>query len=192
VSTLDKAKFEVPVHRWLDISEHGYGVAILNNGKYGACVRDNVASLSLLKAPRYPDTTSDLGRHEFTYSLYPHAGNWQNSGVFEQGMLLNAPLWAMPIASETVRQEYFLVSRKGVCIESFKKAEDGDGWIIRLVDYFGQRGQTNVTLPLQAKEIIPCSVIEEQQAAAIQKMAGNFSFEVRPFGIHSFRIRFNR
>ena len=37
----DFAKFEVPGHKWMDLSEGGYGVALLNDCKYGYDVRDN-------------------------------------------------------------------------------------------------------------------------------------------------------
>ncbi|XP_016066046.1 PREDICTED: alpha-mannosidase 2C1 isoform X3 [Miniopterus natalensis] len=70
----DWARFEVWAHRWMDLSEHGFGLALLNDCKYGASVRGSVLSLSLLRAPKAPDTTADLGRHEFTYALMPHKG----------------------------------------------------------------------------------------------------------------------
>ncbi len=33
----DAARFEVSAHRFADLSEPGYGVALLNDGKYGHC-----------------------------------------------------------------------------------------------------------------------------------------------------------
>ncbi|KAK2508946.1 LOW QUALITY PROTEIN: hypothetical protein MC885_008404 [Smutsia gigantea] len=70
----DWARFEVWAHRWVDLSEHGFGLALLNDCKYGASVRGSVLSLSLLRAPKAPDATADMGRHEFTYALMPHEG----------------------------------------------------------------------------------------------------------------------
>ncbi|XP_036125436.1 alpha-mannosidase 2C1 isoform X2 [Molossus molossus] len=70
----DWARFEVWAHRWMDLSEHGFGLALLNDCKYGASVRGSVLSLSLLRAPKAPDATADMGRHEFTYALMPHKG----------------------------------------------------------------------------------------------------------------------
>ncbi|NXP11203.1 MA2C1 mannosidase, partial [Thinocorus orbignyianus] len=43
----DWARFEVWAHKWLDLSEHGFGVALLNDCKYGASAHGNVLSLSL-------------------------------------------------------------------------------------------------------------------------------------------------
>ena len=72
----DAARFEVSAHRFADLSEPGYGVALLNDGKYGHSVHGNVLTLSLLRSPLYPDPTADEGEHHFTYSLLPHAGDW--------------------------------------------------------------------------------------------------------------------
>ncbi|MGH9005047.1 MAG: glycoside hydrolase family 38 C-terminal domain-containing protein, partial [Acidimicrobiia bacterium] len=82
----DRARFEVCAQRWADLSEPGargvpedtgargvpedtgYGVALLNDAKYGYDVRGNVLRLSLLRAPTAPDPLCDRGRHTFTYA----------------------------------------------------------------------------------------------------------------------------
>ena len=48
----DVARFEVCAHKWADLSEPGYGVALLNDCKYGYDIAGNVIRLSLLRAPR--------------------------------------------------------------------------------------------------------------------------------------------
>ena len=49
----DWAKHEVVGHRWADLSEHGFGVALLNDSKYGHSVTDqNTLNLSLLRSPK--------------------------------------------------------------------------------------------------------------------------------------------
>jgi len=88
----DKAKFEICCHKWMDLSDGGYGVAILNNGKYGHKCLENVLDINLLRSPGYPDPTADRGRHEFTYSLYPHRGNCGEGGVIRAAYELNVPL----------------------------------------------------------------------------------------------------
>ena len=51
--------------------------------------------LSLLRAPEWPDPNADQGHHEFTYSLYPHAGTWREAMTVRQGYDLNYPLLAV-------------------------------------------------------------------------------------------------
>ena len=58
----DMAKFEVCCHKWADLSEHGYGVSILNDSKYGFATAGNVMRLSLLRAPKAPDAHADMGK----------------------------------------------------------------------------------------------------------------------------------
>jgi alpha-mannosidase len=91
---LEKAKWEVPVHRWLDSTsvELNYGLALLNDCKYGYSYQPNRLEITLLRAPTWPDPEADRGTHQFTYSLYPHRGDWQTAQVVRQGYELNQPL----------------------------------------------------------------------------------------------------
>ncbi|MDB2506832.1 glycosyl hydrolase-related protein [Opitutales bacterium] len=187
-NSYELAKFEVPFHRWMDLSEHGYGVAVLNNGKYGGCVRDGVASLSLLKAPRYPDPQSDIGIHKFTYSLLPHLDDWQSAGVFQEAVLLNTPLRLSEGKAKESCLNYVDISAEGVSIESFKQAEDGRGWILRLVDYFGQQRRVSVQLPFAVQSVQTCTVMEQADDGTLSATPQGFEFTCRPFGIHSFRF----
>lgn len=70
----DEAKYEVLAHKWVDLSEQGYGAALLNDCKYGHNVYHNVIGLTLLCAPKDPNPLRDRGTHSFTYALYPHRG----------------------------------------------------------------------------------------------------------------------
>lgn len=70
----EDAKFEVIGHRWADISEYGYGYALLNDCKYGYKFNHNEISLTLMRSPVYPDYFADEGNHRFTYSVFPHYG----------------------------------------------------------------------------------------------------------------------
>lgn len=189
VSLYDLAKFEVPFHRWLDVAEHGYGVALLNNGRYGGCVRDNTASLSLLRAPNFPDPTSDRGVHEFTYSLLPHPDDWRPAKVLAEAVRLNVPLEWTHGAAASPRMSYIAVSPPGVSVECVKPAEDGDGWILRLADFHGQGGTVRVQLPFVPAAVEPCTVVEEPKAVAVACQGETFTFTGRPFGIFTFRIR---
>ena len=50
----EEARFEVPGHAWMDLSEPGFGLAILDDGKFGRSVEGNVLGLSLLRRSRVP------------------------------------------------------------------------------------------------------------------------------------------
>ena len=90
----DMGRFEVCGQKWADLSEPGYGVALLNDCKYGYDVEGNVMRLSLLRSPVSPDPVADKGRHEFTYALLPHSGDLREGRVIEEAYSLNVPLLA--------------------------------------------------------------------------------------------------
>ena len=104
----DAARFEVSAHRFCDLSEPGYGVALLNDGKYGHSAKGNVLGISLLRSPLYPDPLADEGEHRFTYALLPHPGDWTEAGVTREAFALNSPL--VPVRGREMPEEPFVVA----------------------------------------------------------------------------------
>lgn len=90
----DAAKFEVVAQKFADMSEFGYGVALLNDSKYGYSAHRNVLRLSLLRAPKAPDSNCDVGQHSFKYAVYPHQHHFLQSDVVREGYNFNSPLIA--------------------------------------------------------------------------------------------------
>lgn len=89
---IDYAQFEIPAHKWVDVYDGKYGVAILNDCKYGHRVKDGLISLNCLRSPVYPDKTADRGEHFFTYAIYPHSKKPMESELVKIGYELNNPL----------------------------------------------------------------------------------------------------
>uniref|UniRef100_A0A8B9J1X0 Mannosidase alpha class 2C member 1 n=1 Tax=Amazona collaria TaxID=241587 RepID=A0A8B9J1X0_9PSIT len=134
----DWARFEVWAHKWLDLSEHGFGVALLNDCKYGASAHGNILSLSLLRAPKSPDATADMGHHQFTYAVMPHLGSFQDAGVIQHAYSLNFPLHTVPARSAPCPPwSAFSVSSPAVVLETVKQAgpqgRHGEGRGVKLL-----------------------------------------------------------
>lgn len=151
----DAAHFESPAHRWVDLSEGGFGLSLLNDSKYGHSVHDGVLGLSLLRGPLYPDPTADEGEHRFVYSLFPHAGDWRGAGMagtVGQGDDLNAPLCLVTAqggagADWPEHQSFVqLEAGPGLRLGSLKLAEDTDHLLLRLYEAHGSRGEVQVKL----------------------------------------------
>ena len=145
----DWAKFESVAQRWVDLSEGGYGVSLLNDCKYGHDIRDHTIRLSLIKSAASPDPTADQGEHEFTYSLLPHEGGWLEAGTHQSACELNAPLIAVPADARTAdrfpnRFGLIRCDKSHVMIDTVKKAEEGDDVIIRLYEFGGVRGRVRL------------------------------------------------
>ena len=96
----DQARLEVCGHKFVDLSETSFGVAVLNDCKYGYTVRDQTIGLTLLKAPEWPWDGTDKMQHKFVYSLMCHNCPLATSNVFEEALKLNTPLWAVVVPKE--------------------------------------------------------------------------------------------
>uniref|UniRef100_A0A8C0IZ64 Alpha-mannosidase 2C1 n=1 Tax=Chelonoidis abingdonii TaxID=106734 RepID=A0A8C0IZ64_CHEAB len=158
----DWARFEVWTHKWMDLSEHGFGVALLNDCKYGASVHKNVMSLSLLRAPKSPDATADIGPHEFTYAMMPHKGSFHEAGVIHYAYNLNFPLHTVPaVSAQCPAWSAFSVHSPAVVLETVKQAEDRlDGLVVRLYESHGSTVVTWLQTSLPVKEAINCDLLE--------------------------------
>ena len=66
------AQFESCAHRYADLSDPDFGVALLNDCKYGYRAKGSELSISLLRASTEPDPIADRGAHRFTYAILPH------------------------------------------------------------------------------------------------------------------------
>ena len=143
----DAAKYEVAGHRFADLSETGFGVALLNDGKYGHDVLGNVMGLSLLRSPVFPDLLADEGKQSFTYALLPHSGDWFDGGVLAEAEDLNQPL-VVRVAQVAADERWQAVrlSDRPLALSALKPAEAGDGLILRLYEPSGGRSAPKLTL----------------------------------------------
>jgi alpha-mannosidase len=166
-TTWDQARFEVHGHKFADLSEYGYGVSLLNDCKYGYSTKNNVMTLSLLRAPKMPDERCDMGEHEFSYALLPHLGTFQECAVVQEAHNFNAPLIIssrLPFKEDVQELSLFKSSHSGIVVDTVKKAEDDDSVIVRLYEAFGGY-QANVTLETQLplKSVKRCNLLEEEE-----------------------------
>ncbi len=189
----EQEKFEVCAHRWVDLSEPGYGVSLLNDSKYGHDVHGNVLRLTLLRGPEWPDPDADRGRHEFTYSLYPHLGNWDQGETVRRGWELNQPIVCVSapgkpaLAADWPAARSFLGVEGPAVIQALKPAEDGQGWVLRLYEPHGSRGLVTVHAPQPLARVQACNHIEEYQAD-LTPADDTFTFPIGPFEVKSFRL----
>jgi alpha-mannosidase len=172
----DQAMFEAVAHRFIDLSETGFGVALLNNAKYGHNVRANVLGLSLLRSPVYPDPLADEGMQSFTYALMPHDGDWHEGGVREEAEDLNQPLLLREVSGLAQGAVTPLeVSGIPAAFSGLKPAEEGEGLVFRVYEPAGRRGDFAVTAP--GWTAAPVTILEEPQQR--DAPAALMPFEVR-------------
>jgi len=187
----DAARFEVCAHKWADLSEPGYGVALLNDCKYGYDIRGNVMRLSLLRAPTWPDPVADRGRHHFTYRLLPHAGDLRPAGVIDAGYDLNVPLRTVaasprpgdgpPIAS------LLSVDADHVVIEVVKPGDDTDALVVRVYEAWGRRGPVTVRAPWDLRRATLTDLLE-RDLAPVSTDGPTVTLEMAPFQIATLKL----
>jgi len=189
----DATRFEVSAHRFCDLSEPGYGVALLNDGKYGHSAKGNVLGISLLRSPLYPDPFADEGEHSFTYSLFPHPGDWTSSGVAQEAFALNAPLFPLVAEGEALAQGFSLVEAEGLelALGSLKQAEDGGGVILRLYEPHGARGECTLRFTRSVERAERVNLLEEAEAP-LEIHQDAVHLEVRPFEVVTLRVEWER
>jgi alpha-mannosidase len=186
----DWARFETCAHKWADLSEGDYGVALLNDCKYGYDIHGNVMRLSLLKSATAPDPQADQGEHWMTYSLLAHEGGW-HAEVVPAAYDLNDPLILRRVSGDagTVGGDASLVSvsSPSIVIETVKQAEDGNGIIVRLYEDQRSRGTATLQAGFALEKAIVCNLLEEDGEAVL--VEGNaVRFDYTPYQILSLRL----
>jgi alpha-mannosidase len=188
----DQARFEVPAHKWVDLSEGDFGVALLNDSKYGYDVLGSTLRLSLLRAPKHPDPTADLGSHHFTYSLLPHAGTLSASPVPFAGYDLNVPLLAQSTTVHPgtwpLQQGFLRLDPATLILSAMKRADDGQGIIVRLYEAFQRRGTARLDISALGTHACRTDLLE-RNGEALPVDDGIVEFPYRPFEIITLRIR---
>lgn len=199
----DYARFESVGHQWADLSERDYGVSLLNDCKYGYDVKDNVLRLSLIKSATVPDPEADLGRHEFTYALYPHRGDWYEGGTVREAWELNAPMRAAIGCSAQAPFSLLSLSAENITVDAVKRAEDGGGAIVRMHEYAGMRSEVSVAFGLphawwQETDLMEQPIEENGERAAgeergIQlRKTGPVRLRFRPYEIRTVFVHFHQ
>ncbi|MDQ4027712.1 MAG: alpha-mannosidase, partial [Actinomycetota bacterium] len=175
----DAARFEVAGHRFGFLFEPGYGVALLNDGRYGYHAHGNELGLSLLRSPVYPDPLADEGEQIFTYSLYPFAGDWVHAGLLAEADDLNRPLLVRRVrAAAEASARPLIVEGLPVALGSLKVLEEGTGALLRIYEPRGARGRIDMTLATDWDVGGQLNLLEEPVASESPLIG---PFEVRSF-----------
>ncbi len=190
----DAARFEVCAHRWADLSEGGYGVSLLNDGKYGHECLGNVLSLTLLKSGIEPDPMADEGTQSFSYALLPHGPDWSIENTVQAAVAFNMPARARAVpgsGSKLSAQASFVSSdRAHAVVDTVKPAEDGNGTIVRVYDCANRRGTVTLTFAQPIEKASAVTILEEPDGAAgpLHVDGRSLVFEILPFQVRSFRV----
>jgi alpha-mannosidase len=197
----DWARFETAAQKWVDLSEGDYGVSLLNDCKYGHDIRDNVIRLTLLRGTNVPDPEADWGEHRFRYSLLPHAGKWGMDTVRE-AYAINDPIIVSLSGNHGPQDNpglkdfqqkskqlpaFMTTDKNNIVIETIKRAEDGNGVIVRLYEFQRQRGPFSLKTFFPIAKAWRTNILEENQEEITPKGV-QINYSIKPYQILTFRL----
>lgn len=191
----DVARFEVNGQKWIDLSEGDYGVSLLTDSKYGYSVGYKKMGVSLIKSAIDPHPTADIGEHEFTYSIYPHQGTWDQAQTMEEALDLNV----LPIVqvgqpgeqfSQYPTESWMSVEDKNVLLDTIKQAEDNEDLIVRLYEYHNKRTMAKVNFKEIPKQVVLCDLLENELETLEVDKNGLVKVPFMPFEIQTLKLKF--
>jgi alpha-mannosidase len=187
----DAAKFEVPAQRWASLEEPGFGVALLNDCKYGYDVRQNVMRLSLLRGPGWPDPEADAGQHRFSYAIFPYGRHLGSEQVVHEAESFNLALRVVPCATGeggTLHQDGSVVQLEGAVLSAVKRADDGSGdLVLRLYEHLGAHGRATLS-GLDSDHASRVDLLERHDLGELRIEDGTIRLELRPFELVTVRL----
>jgi alpha-mannosidase len=203
----DMAKFEVCCHKYADLSEHDYGVSILNDSKYGFATAGNVMRLSLLRSPKAPDDQADMGVHHIRWAIMPHAGSLGHETVraayeFNSPLKVVLPTGDVDLAA-TSSHPLKLSGDKNLVLDTVKRGEDdedvsrgelpvrkGQSVILRIFESLGGRGRGTVETTWNVKKAFKCNALEDDlEEIKLLEGGKGFAVELRAFEIGTYRLQ---
>lgn len=183
----DKAKFEFPVQRFINLSQGDFGISILNNGRYGHSVKENVIGVTLLRSPAIPDFYADLGKHEFTYSILLHGKDWKYITI-KEAEELNRPLFVKEIEKgEIIEESIINWNSENIVIGAIKKSEDEKGIILRFAEYFGWEKEIEFSFNFPVKEVYETNLLEEN-ILKLELIENRVQVKVKPYELKTLKI----
>ncbi len=184
----DVAMMEICAQKFVDLSDRGYGVALLNDCKYGHALIDNTIDLNLLRSSTYPGEAADQAMHAFTYALMPHKGDHVTGNVIRASYELNVPVRTVPgVGKADGSMSWFAVDADNVIIDTVKPAENGNGWVVRLYESTGASTDARVTLPTSVSSVKLAGLIEEP-IRPLHVTVGSVEVRFGPFEIQTLLV----
>jgi alpha-mannosidase len=190
---VDSARFETPMLRFVDgdARDGTYGAAIVTAGKYGYSASGDTVFITLLRSPKSPDENADMGTQHFTYAIVPHAGDWRSPSVREAARTFNEPLRAAMVPAHAgvgrVTKPVITIESGSVELGALKRAEDGNGWILRLVETSGRPTTARLRFS-HAVTATETDMLERPSTTVFHSTGATLSIPMKPWKIETVLI----
>lgn len=204
----DMAKFEVCCHKFADLSEHNYGVSILNDSKYGFATAGKTMRLSLLRAPKAPDEHADMGQHSIRWAIFPHKGALSSLTV-KAAYAFNNPLKLLSAPKTTIQalsgSPIKLINRddsSSLILDTIKRGHDdddvslreglrvnkGQSIILRVYESLGGHSRGTIKTSYNLKRVNKATILEDE-LEEVEFADGGFDIQLRPFEVATYKLQ---
>ena len=194
-TTWDRARFEASMHRWVDLSESDFGVALLNDCKYAYDCLEQSVRLTLVRGSTFPSPDADLGEHRLRYALFVHDGVADLAEVHRAAERFNNPVavtgnrkktTGMP--AEFSRFSFASADANNVTLETVKKAEKSDAVVLRIFEHANIRAEATITFGIPVKSVRVVNLMEEGDSKPLKLKDNAVTLSLRPFEISTLLI----
>jgi alpha-mannosidase len=157
---------EEVMHRWVDVDAKGGGLACISDVTYAYDLTGGRLRLTVLRSPRWADhgaawehdrgiesSYTDQGTHRVSLLLLPHGGDWASAQIPRRA---EEHCTDFRFVTETWHKagpghlgpnyRGIVVEPDNVMVPVLKRAEDGTGWVARVVEVAGQRTEAEFTV----------------------------------------------
>ena len=194
-TTWDRARFEASMHRWVDLSEADFGVALLNDCKYAYDCLEQSVRLTLVRGSTFPSPDADLGEHRLRYALFVHDGVADLADVHRAAERFNNPVAvigslkpAATMAAELGQFSFAQVDVDNIALETVKKAEKSDAVVLRLFEHANIRAEATITFGIPVKSVRVVNLMEEGAGKPLEIKDNGVTLSLRPFEIATLLI----
>ncbi len=179
-----RAQFEVCGHKWVDLSQSDYGVALLNDCKYGFRTIGKTIDMNLLRSQNAPGVNADRGEHDIIYGIYPHCGNESVGEVSKKAYEINSPVRIIDGEIGDSIGQMFKVDGN-IVVESIKRAENSEKYVIRAFEPYGNTVAASFDFGKETV-ITECNFLENPVSVPFASDIHSVMF--KPFEIKTFIV----
>lgn len=166
----------------------GSAVCMMSDCKYGFRGDEEGLSLNLIRGSYEPDPYPEVGEHMVHIAIGACDTEKENLALLAEQFIHPAAVRSCmtePRSAEACRS---LLGLEGGILSSFKEAEDGNGFIVRVYNPSGKERAMKLWLPERKQEAYHCDFLENDLEPLHTEDGGTVAYTMKGNEVSSFRV----